>query len=60
MAMKFVCPNCRYIFRVRSANTRCPKCGNQPSQDELKMAAILGLIAMAIVILIVGFAKGWK
>ena len=58
MAMKFVCPKCRYIFRVRSGNTKCPRRGNQPSQDEIKLTAIVGLIAMAVVVLIVGYAKG--
>lgn len=60
MAMKFVCPSCGYTFRVRSAATKCPRCGNQPSQDELKFAAILGLIAFGIVIVIAGYATGWK
>ena len=49
MGMKFCCPQCRYIFRVRQASTKCPKCGYRPDDTEIKVAAALGLLAFVIV-----------
>jgi len=49
MGMKFCCPKCRYIFRVRQASTKCPKCGYRPDNTELKVAAAMALLGFVIV-----------
>lgn len=46
--MKFGCPNCNYVYRVRSASTKCPKCGYRPDDSELKVAAAISLAVLIV------------
>lgn len=53
MAMRYICHNCGYAYRPRSANTCCPKCKHAPDKEEMQSQLIIYLFAFVVCAIVV-------
>lgn len=53
MGLKYCCPKCNYVYRPKTAVTKCPKCGHPPDPGEIQILAAVCLAGMLIVFVLV-------